>query len=180
MPPDERALATGRSTRSVPRALLIVAVVLLAARVASAVWEHAHPPVAQDLVRWRPLAVAETEALAAKRPILYDFSAAWCGPCQTMEAEVFRNEAGAKRINDQMIATRVVDRSREDGHNPPEIDALQRRFEVSAFPTLVLYDPRTKKHQSIVGYPGRDELLKDLSKKVTRLKMGEVLGGDSL
>jgi thiol:disulfide interchange protein len=183
MPPADAAppapSSGHRSTRAIPRALLIVAIVLLLARIGAALWERAHPPTAQDLVNWRPIPAAESEARAAGRPILYDFSAEWCGPCQRMDEEVFRHQAGARRLNEMVVAVHVVDRMREDGRNAPEVDALQKRFKVEAFPTLVLYEPRTKRHETLVGYPGRDELLRDVGRKVARLKMAASFGDSS-
>jgi thiol:disulfide interchange protein len=182
MPPADAAPpanGTHRSTRAVPRALLIAAAVLLGARVGAALWERAHPPVAQDLVHWRPILGAESEAKSAGRPVLYDFSAEWCGPCKLMETEVFRHEASARRLNDLVVAVHVVDRAREEGRNAPDVDALQKRFKVEAFPTLVLYEPRTGRHESVVGYPGRDELIRDLVRKAGRLKMAAAFGDSS-
>jgi len=40
-----------------------------------------------------------------------------------------------------VIPVSVVDRAREDGQNPPAIEDLQRRYQVDAFPTLVVFSP---------------------------------------
>ena len=47
----------------------------------------------------------------------------------------------AERVNAAFVPVRITDRMREDGRNPPDIAELQRRYEVSAFPTLVVAAP---------------------------------------
>ena|SRR5436309_2010864 len=170
MPPSPDA-PRGPSRR-LPLLLLVLAAALLVARIGTGIWEQRNPPELPDRVRWRPVAAAEAESRAFDRPILYDFSAAWCGPCKLMSAEVFADERAAHTLGSTFVPVRVVDRSREDGRNSPEVQALQDRFQVEAFPTLVLYAPETGRHETITGYAGRDELIQRLTQAAARLHTG--------
>ncbi len=97
---------------------------------------------------------AEAEATATAKPLLYDFSAEWCGPCHMMQDEIFADARMAAKINTLYVPVRVVDRTNEEGHNSAEVDALQRRYHVDAFPTLVAASPDGVKHDIHRGYPG--------------------------
>ena len=140
-------------TRRDPLPLLVVAAVLLALRVGTGVFEAANPGVPVELVDWQPIAAADSLASATGKPVLYDFSAEWCGPCQVMQREVFSEEKAAEVINALFVPVRVVDRQQEDGRNLPEVDALERRFEIQSFPTLVVL-PRTGPPRVQRGYSG--------------------------
>src|SRR5262245_32847136 len=99
MPPAETV-----STRARPTWLIGLAALLLAARVASGIYQARHPPPARGLVRWRPADGAEAAAAAEGKPILYDFSAGWCEPCRRLEREVFADAAAAGFINSTYVA----------------------------------------------------------------------------
>jgi thiol:disulfide interchange protein len=114
------------------------------------------PPT--DHVRWRPIASAEALARESQRPILYDFTADWCPPCQLMKREMFSDAATANNINLEFIPVQVLDRQREDGQNPPEVAALQERFNIGAFPTLVIVAPDGGKPVVLEGYEGRGRM----------------------
>jgi thiol:disulfide interchange protein len=152
MPPTDARIGP---TRALPPALAIAALALLAARVIGGVWEASHaPPEPVDHVRWVPIEQADALAQVNRKPILYDFSAEWCGPCQMMSQEVFGDERSAALISSQFVPVRVVDRLRETGANPRAVDSLERAYSVGGFPTLVVAWPGSPVHERSVGYKG--------------------------
>jgi thiol:disulfide interchange protein len=149
---------------AVPRLLVVVAMLAAAALIMRSGIGGASraPSAAGDRIQWRPIAGAAAAAHQAGRPLLYDFSAAWCGPCRLMQREMFSDARIADQINRAFVPVHVVDRSREDGRNPPEVDALQARFRIEAFPTVIVVSPDGGDPVVFEGYGGRDEMLKGI------------------
>jgi len=139
--------------RALPVWLPILAALLIVARVVSLRY-----PVTSDvdLIQWTPIGAASRAALRSHKPVLYEFSAEWCGPCHLMEREVFMDKAMAAKINSRYIAVKVVDRQREEGRNLPEVQQLMDRFSVSAFPTIVVTSADGQFRDRALGYRGRD------------------------
>lgn len=92
---------------------------------------------------WMSYDAAVAESNRTGKPILLDFNAEWCPPCQALKREVFDNGSYGPDIQLAVIPVSVVDRKREDGTNPADIESLQNRFGVEAFPTLVVFHPGT-------------------------------------
>lgn len=139
--------------RALPIWLVVLTLLLIVARVVSTKY-----PVKSDtdLVHWTPISFASAAALRSHRPILYEFSAEWCGPCHLLEREVFMDAALAAKINDRYIAVKVVDRQREEGHNEPAVQQLMDRYGVNAFPTVVIAASDGQPRDKVLGYRGRD------------------------
>lgn len=142
------------SQRGVPLWLIIATLTLLAARIV-ALQVDKHKAEDRSLVHWVDIDDARARATAENKPILYHFTAAWCGPCHALEAEVFEDPTLAKQINDEFIAVRVTDRQREDGANPLPVQELQDRYSVRGFPTVVVADAGGAQQGRMEGYGGR-------------------------
>lgn len=120
------------------------------------------------LVEWKP---GESVAAVAKRegkPILYDFTAAWCPPCKRLDAEGWSDPQLARGVGRRFVPARVVDRQREDGANPAWIRELHTRYAINVFPTLVVADATGREIAKMEGYQDRkslDEFLASAMKK---------------
>lgn len=173
MPPVD---AGAEPTRGLPRLLLALAAALLVARIVAGLYERRNPPEVAELVEWQTAAAGEAKARATGLPVLYDFSADWCGPCQRMQREVFADRQSALAINKLFVPVRLVDRRREEGRNPPDVDALQARYKVEAFPTLVVASPQGGEPTVIQGYGGKAALMQQLTQAGVKARLSRGLG----
>ena len=106
-----------------------------------------------EATRWTTLDQALAQSRRSGKPVMLDFNAEWCGPCQMMKRDVFEGGSG-DAVLAAVIPVSVVDRRREDGENPAETSRLQREHQIEAFPTLVVFSPQTGRSQQLRGFRG--------------------------
>ena len=86
----------------------------------------------------------ETEVLNAEKPVLVDFWAVWCGPCQMMAPILHELE---EEVPDVQIGKVNVDEQME----------LARQFRVVSIPTLILFKDGAEVKR-FVGLTSKEEL----------------------
>jgi thiol:disulfide interchange protein len=155
--PAERALLPPdtRYNRSVPetkshsshRAVLIGGVAL--ALIAIAVVARTRTAVEQ--VPWRTdYTAGMAEAAKGGKPVLLDFSAGWCPPCQSMKRDTWSDAAVAKALEGDVPITVDPDHHLE----------LLRKYDVQAYPTMILLSPAGVPVREQVGYVDAEDFLK--------------------
>ena len=94
------------------------------------------------------LSFEEAEAISQEegRPLFVDFKTVWCGPCYTMDDYVFT----ADRVVD---AAQDIASAKVDGDERRD---LAQRFDVTAYPTLLLLAADGTEIRRHVGYLGVD------------------------
>ncbi len=94
---------------------------------------------------------AFARAAAEARPLLIDFGAAWCPPCQVMAAEVFEDPDNAADL-DRFVVLMI------DADHPASW-VHKDRYGVGSYPTVVAASPTGEELGRHVGYSTEQEFL---------------------
>ncbi len=90
-------------------------------------------------------AEAVKKAKEENKHIFLDAYASWCGPCKTMEAEVFTNRDVAKYFNAKFVSIRV---DMEKGEGP---GLAKRLTSIDGYPSLLFFSPQGNLSKTILG-----------------------------
>ena len=130
--------------------LPLVTVALLGASVAAAADDPAPPPAPAKAEpgafepgapSWADL---QTKSKSSERPVLIDFSTAWCGWCKKLDAEVFPRAEVVESLKKFVCAH--LDAEVGEG------ETLAKKYGVRGFPTLLVLDAEGAEIDRIVGY----------------------------
>lgn len=129
------------------------------------------------LIHWMTMEEALAAQKKAPRKIMIDVYTQWCGPCKMLDKNTFHNQQVADYVNANYYAVKFDAESPEpvvyQGEtfsNPdfkPEnvgrrngVHQLSRKFQVSAYPTIVMLDEQANVIAPLRGYktPGQMEL----------------------
>jgi thioredoxin:protein disulfide reductase len=83
--------------------------------------------------------VARERALRENRPLIVDFTAAWCGACKELDKLTFSHPPVGSELG-RFVAVRV-DATNDDD---PKVGAALQRFGVRGLPTVVIFDSNGK------------------------------------
>lgn len=131
----------------------------IACVVGSIVFFRPEPPL--EHIAWRPYSPAlVAEATANGRPVMIDVSAAWCIPCQELDAITF-SDSTVREAARPFLALKA------DVTGPkiaPEVDALTKKYTIVGVPTVLFFDAtgRERDDLRLTGFEGPDEFTKRL------------------
>jgi thiol:disulfide interchange protein len=96
---------------------------------------------------------AVAQAKQEKKCIFLDAYASWCGPCKTMDKEVYTHSAVIEYFNQRFVAVRV---DMEKGEGPE----LARKFtSIDGYPSLLFFDGAGHLAKTVLGSRTAEEFL---------------------
>jgi thiol:disulfide interchange protein DsbD len=110
---------------------------------------------------WQKLPVVQAKALAleSQKPMLVDFTAAWCGACKELDRETFSN-LEVSREAQRFLAVKVDATNDED----PVVADTMSSLQVVGLPTVILFDSQGHELKRFTDFVDAPEFLAALRK----------------
>jgi thioredoxin-like negative regulator of GroEL len=89
---------------------------------------------------------ALAQAARENKPVLIDFGAVWCPPCNLLQAQVLHDSSDAELLSGFVVVEVDVDQ--------PASWPIKDRYDVGGYPTVVLANAAGEEQDRMVGYPG--------------------------
>ena len=112
-------------------------------------------------LNWQPFSEESVrQATRARKPVLLDFSAEWCGACKELERYTF-TDARVRELSEKFTLLKV-----DATEERPELDILKKRYGVMGLPTMVFYgiDGKVRTDLVVTGFEDADAFLKKMSR----------------
>jgi len=120
---------------------------------------------AEELQWLTDLPKAQAQAKKENKMVMMDFTGSdWCGWCIKLKKEVFSTSEFAKYAKDNLVLVEVDFPHKKElpEEQKKANEALQQKYNVDGFPTIVMLDGEGKKAGTIVGYLPEKEFLAKL------------------
>lgn len=114
------------------------------------------PRAVQPVPFGKDFAAALAKARAQGRRVFVDFQTTWCGPCRQMEQLVYTAQPVVEAASGYVPVVLDGDEQRE----------LVKRYQVTAYPTMLLLDADGKELKRAVGYRGVAAMVEFLSERL--------------
>jgi thioredoxin 1 len=93
------------------------------------------------------------QAKLQNKYIFVDAYASWCGPCKMLKNNTFTDDKAAAFYNNKFINVSI---DMEKGEGPD----LATQWQIQAYPTLIIFNPKGKPVLGTVGYINAADLIK--------------------
>jgi len=109
----------------------------------------------QGGIEFKKLSLKKAMELADEegKLIFIDAYTSWCGPCKQLEKTTFKSEKVGEAFNEQFINLKIDVEKDADGAE------IERKYKISAYPTLLIIDSEGKLKKSVVGFQTERQLL---------------------
>src|ERR1700743_3741914 len=93
------------------------------------------------------------QAAKQNKYIFVDAYATWCGPCKMLKARTFTDDKAAAFYNANFVNVAI---DMEKGRGPE----LAQKWQLRAYPTLIIFDSKGKPVLGTVGFINANELIR--------------------